>query len=109
VDTDNTPIPPNVLAALSGLPEVTRQTRELAQDIAKDARHLAPTRSGRLRRRGIGIERMVGPSGEVFYAVGWTPAGWYGWLAETGTEHSVPRPHLVPAAIMHGAVAGGTE
>jgi HK97 gp10 family phage protein len=104
VDVDNRPIPRDVLVALSQTPEVTAQTRRLANDIAKDARQLAPVRTGNLKTRGIGVERMVDrATGAVFYAVGWTPEGWYGWLVERGTEDTTPRPHLVPAAVKHGA------
>lgn len=107
MDTDDTPIPRDVLAALSQVPEVLKETRELARDIAKDARLLAPVRTGTLKRKGIGTERRVDRrSGQTFYAVGWTAAGWYGWIVEGGHETAQPRPHLVPAAIKHGAVAG---
>jgi HK97 gp10 family phage protein len=105
VDVDDTPIPRDVLIALSQVPEVLKETREKAADIARDARRLAPKRTGNLRRRGIGIERMKDEkTGQTIYGVGWTPAGFYGWMVEAGTEHSPPRPHLVPAAIKHGAV-----
>lgn len=110
MDVDNTPIGPADLAALSRMPEVERETRALARDIARDARQLAPRRTGNLARHGIGVDRRIDRrTREVVYAVGWTEAGWYGWLVENGTEHSAPRPHLVPAAIRNGAVAGGGD
>lgn len=104
MDVDNKPIRPAVLAALSQMPEVTAQVRDQAKDIRRDARALAPRRSGTLARN-IQVERVFDKSAQtVSYLVGWGPKAWYGWLAETGTEHSIARPHLVPAALKHGAV-----
>lgn len=109
MDSDSRRIPNNVLADLSDAPEVQREMRRLASDIAKDARALAPSKTGNLKARGIGIQKVEDEStGVVHYIVGWTPAGWYGWLAEAGREDVPPHPHLVPAAIKHGAsLAGG--
>jgi HK97 gp10 family phage protein len=105
VDVDNKPIRPEVLAALSQLPEVTKQTRAVANAIRRDARRLAPKRTGNLRRH-IRVERRYDPATRtVAYGVGWDAQAWYGWIVESGSEHSRPRPHLVPAAIMHGATA----
>jgi HK97 gp10 family phage protein len=105
VDFDRKPIRREVLAALSQVPEVAAQSREVANAIRRDARALAPVRSGNLRRN-IQVERVYDKAtGRVEYAVGWGPKAWYGWLVEAGTEHSAPRPHLVPAAIRNGAVA----
>jgi HK97 gp10 family phage protein len=105
VDVDNKPINPAVLAAVTRMPEVSRQVRDLAVAIRRDARQLAPKRTGRLRRN-IEVERVVNPrTGVVTYIVGWTRDGFYGRFVELGTEHSRPQPHLVPAAIMNGAVA----
>jgi HK97 gp10 family phage protein len=102
---DNKPIRPEVLAALSQLPEVSRRTREVANAIRRDARALAPRRTGNLRRH-IRVERRYNrATREVTYAVGWDRQAWYGWMVEAGTEHSRPRPHLVPAAIANGAIA----
>lgn len=102
---DRRPIRRNVLSALSQVPEVTRQTRTTARDIARDARALAPRRTGRLRR-GIRVERVFDRTARsVSYVVGWDPSAWYGFLVETGSENAAPRPHLVPAAIKHGAGA----
>lgn len=104
MDVDNKPIRPAVLAALSQLPEVTKQVRETARDIRRDARALAPRRTGTLARN-ITIERVYDKSARtVSYIVGWAPKAWYGWIVEAGTEHSTARPHLRPAAIKHGAV-----
>jgi hypothetical protein len=109
VDVDNRGIPQDVLVALSELPEVQAETRKLASDIARDARQLAPTDSGQLKAKGIGIERMEDErTGLIFWGVGWTKAGWYGWIVEAGHEDVPPRPHLVPAAIKHGATGGLT-
>lgn len=105
VDVDNKPIRPEVLAALSQLPEVTKQTRAVANAIRRDARRLAPKRTGNLRRH-IRVERRYDKATRmVTYVVGWDAQAWYGFLVEAGTEHSRPRPHLVPAAIANGAIA----
>lgn len=105
MDIDNTPIRPNVLRALSQVPEVTKQVREEAREIARDARKLAPRRTGNLARN-ITVERVYDKSARtVSYIVGWGPKAWYGWLVEAGTEDTIARPHIVPAAIKHGAVA----
>lgn len=105
VDIDNRPIRPEVLAALSQLPEVSKQTRAVANAIRRDARALAPKRTGNLRRH-IRVERRLNrATREVSYAVGWDRKAWYGWIVERGTERTRARPHLIPAAIMNGAVA----
>lgn len=109
MDVDSRGIPQDVLVALSELPEVQKETGKLASDIARDARQLAPVDSGQLKTRGIGIERMEDErTGLIFYGVGWTKHGWYGWMVESGTEDAPSRPHLVPAAIKHGATGGLT-
>lgn len=105
MDVDNKPIRPEILAALSQLPEVTKQTRAVANAIRRDARALAPKRTGNLRRH-IRVERRYNrATREVSYVVGWDRKAFYGWMVERGTEHSRAHPHLIPAAIMHGAVA----
>jgi HK97 gp10 family phage protein len=105
VRVDNKPIRPEVLAALSQLPEVSKQTRQVANAIRRDARALAPKRTGNLRRH-IQVERRYDRATRtVSYGVGWDREAFYGWMVENGTEHSRPRPHLVPAAIANGAVA----
>lgn len=105
MEVDNRPIRRGVLAALSQLPEVSKQTRRVANAIRRDARSLAPKRTGNLRRH-IRVERRYDrATGVVTYAVGWDREAFYGWMVENGTEHSRPRPHLVPAAIMNGAIA----
>lgn len=103
MEVDNKPIRKEALAALSQVPEVATQMREVAIAIRRDARALAPRRTGNLRR-GIRYQRVYDrASGEVSYIVGWDKQAWYGRLVEFGTEHSRPRPHLVPAAIKNGA------
>ncbi|MDH6460112.1 hypothetical protein M2302_000263 [Micromonospora sp. A200] len=109
MDVDNRGIPQDVLVALSELPEVQKEMRAVASAIARDARQLAPVESGQLKGKGIGIEKIEDDAtGLVYYGVGWTRAGWYGWLVEAGHEDAEPRPHLVPAAIKHGARGGLT-
>lgn len=110
MDVDNGRIPDDLLVAFSELPEVQKEMQKLASDIARDARQLAPKDSGDLKTRGIGTERMEDDrTGLIFYGVGWTKRGWYGWIVEAGHEDVPPRPHLVPAAVKHGAggLSGG--
>lgn len=106
MDVDNRPLRPQILAALTQVPEVAGQVRKVANAIRRDARALAPVATGTLRRN-INVERVYDrQTGRVSYRVGWGPKAWYGWLVEAGTEHSTPRPHLRPAAIKHGAGPG---
>lgn len=94
---------PDVLAALSQTPEVARQVRQVANAIRRDARRLAPRRTGTLRR-GIAVERVYDrETGQVVFLVGWSKRAWYGWMVEAGTEDTPPAPHLVPAAVKNGA------
>jgi HK97 gp10 family phage protein len=63
---------------------------------------LAPVNTGRLRRN-ILIEAVTNlDTGIQGYAVGWGDRAFYGQMVEFGTEHTRPRPHLVPAAIKNG-------
>lgn len=104
--TDNKPIRPEVLAAFSQVPEVAKAVRQAANAIRRDARRLAPKRTGNLRKN-LAVERVYNRETRlVYFRVGWSPAAWYGWLVESGTEDVAPAPHLVPAAIKNGAVAG---
>jgi HK97 gp10 family phage protein len=58
--------------------------------------------TGRLRRN-ILIEAVTNlDTGIQGYAVGWGDRAFYGQMVEFGTEHTRPRPHLVPAAIKNG-------
>jgi HK97 gp10 family phage protein len=87
--------------------EIQDELRDLALDIRKDARRLAPKRTGRLRK-GIVIEEITDVStGLEGFAVGWNDTAFYGQLVEEGTEDTVARPHLVPAAIKNGGVFQG--
>lgn len=102
---DRRRIRPEVLAALSQVPEVAKQVRAVANQIRRDARALAPKSTGTLRRN-LQVERVYDTgTRSVSFLVGWGPAAWYGLMVETGTENTPPRPHLVPAAIKNGAVA----
>jgi HK97 gp10 family phage protein len=106
---DNRPSDPRALRDIANSPEVQAVARQLAEDIKKDARRLAPKRTGNLRRHIVVEEYTDLDTGIEGYAVGWDDKGWYGWLVENGTEDSAPRPHLLPAAIKNGAIApGGT-
>lgn len=103
---DNRPLRPEVVAALSQTAEVVKAVRQVANAIRRDARRLAPRNTGNLARN-IAVERVYDKnSRSVSFLVGWAPKAWYGWLVEAGSEDTGPRPHLVPAAIKHGAVAG---
>ncbi|WP_326564559.1 HK97-gp10 family putative phage morphogenesis protein [Micromonospora peucetia] len=106
MDVDNRrPLSPRMLAALSQVPEVAKQVRQVANAIRRDARRLAPKETGNLRRN-IQVERVYDrQSGLVEFYVGWGGKAWYGWMVEAGGEDHQPQPHLVPAAIKNGAVA----
>jgi HK97 gp10 family phage protein len=87
--------------------EIQGELRKLAKDIQRDARLLAPVRTGRLRR-GIVIEEITDlHTGLEGYAVGWNDKAFYGWMVENGTEDTTARPHLVPAAIKNGTTVQG--
>ncbi|WP_328382921.1 HK97 gp10 family phage protein [Micromonospora zamorensis] len=103
--SDGRRLRPQVLAALSQVPEVTRQVREVANAIRRDAQQLAVKNTGALARN-IQVERVYDPEARtVAYLVGWGPRAWYGWLVEAGADGTPPRPHLVPAAVKNGATA----
>lgn len=100
------PTDPRALHDIANSDEVQRELLKLARDIQRDARRLAPKNTGRLRR-GIAVEEITDlATGIEGYAVGWNNRAFYGMLVEFGTEHEPPRPHLIPAAIKHGAQAG---
>jgi HK97 gp10 family phage protein len=104
---DNRPVGRAALRELVTADQVVDQMRRTAQDIQRDARRLAPRRTG-LLRRNIQIEQVFDETTQTpVFLVGWGPKAWYGRLVEFGTEHSTARPHLVPAAIKHGALPGG--
>jgi HK97 gp10 family phage protein len=89
--------------------EVQKELLKLARAIQRDAKQLAPRRTGNLARH-IEVEEITDlETGIEGYAVGWGDKAWYGWMVEAGTEHSRPQPHLTPAAIKNGAsgIAGG--
>lgn len=103
MELDNRPLPKEVLAAISRTPEIAAQVRAVANAIRRDARNLAPKRTGRLRR-GIAVERVYDRrTRSVSYIVGWSKSAFYGRFVEFGTEKMSPRPHLTPAAIANGA------
>lgn len=105
--TDNRPSDPRALRELANSPQVQDVCEQLAKDIQRDARRLAPRRTGNLRRH-IVVEQIVdNDTGFEGYAVGWDDKAFYGPFIEEGGEHAPPRPHLVPAAIKHGALGGG--
>lgn len=87
------------IGALTQVPEIKRQVREVGKAIARDAKQLAPVRTGRLRR-SIKVENSYDPAtGIVTFHVGWDRRiAWYGGLVETGTEDTRQQSHLKPAA-----------
>lgn len=106
---DNRPSDPKVLRDLANSPEVQAVAERLAKDIQKDARRLAPKRSGTLRRN-IKVEEITDlETGIEGFAVGWDDRGWYGQLVEFGTEDTPAQPHLTPAAIKNGARGPGGD
>jgi HK97 gp10 family phage protein len=109
VRTDNRPSDPRALRDIANSPEVQDVARKLAKAIQKDARGLAPKRTGNLARH-IAVEEITDlDTGIEGFAVGWDDKGWYGWIVENGHGTVAPRPHLIPAAIRNGATgyAGG--
>lgn len=99
-------ISPQVLAALSRVPQVKKQVRLVAAEIRTEARRLAPKDTGALRR-GIAVDNVLDARGAVEFRVGWTPGVFYGPLVEFGTEDTLPQPHLRPAALKVKGSGGG--
>lgn len=89
---------PEALAAISKAPGVKDKERDLAEQIRKEAKRLAPKRTGNLRRNII-VEVVHGPKTDTDeYRIGWNRKAWYGRLVELGTEDTPAQPHLRPAA-----------
>lgn len=106
---DNRPSDPRALRDIANSEGPQAEARKLAEDIRRDARRLAPKRSGRLRRN-IKVEEITDlKTGIEGYAVGWDDPGWYGWLVENGTEDTPAQPHLIPAAIKNGVTHRGDD
>lgn len=106
---DNRPTDPKALRDLANSEGPQAEARKLAEDIRKDARRLAPKRSGRLRRN-IKVEEITDlETGIEGFAVGWDDKGWYGFLVENGTEDTPAQPHLIPAAIRNGVTGAGGD
>jgi HK97 gp10 family phage protein len=109
VKVSHEPTDPRALREIANSDEVQSECHGLAKDIQRDARGLAPKETGNLARH-IEVEEITDlDTGIEGYAVGWGDKAWYGQMVEDGTEHTTPRPHLVPAAIRNGANAGGGE
>jgi HK97 gp10 family phage protein len=109
MEMDKRPTSKESLRELANSEQVQSVCRDLAKDIQKDARRLAPRRTGNLRRH-IEVEEITDlETGVEGFAVGWGDKAWYGWMVENGTEDVAPAPHLVPAAIKHGAVFQGGD
>ena len=103
------PTDPRSLTEIANSDEVQRELLKLAKDIQRDARELAPKKTGNLARH-IEVEEITDlDTGIEGYAVGWGDKAWYGWMVENGTEKTIASPHLAPAAIKNGATFGGGE
>lgn len=107
---DDKPTDPAALREIANSDEMQEEAYALAKDVQRDAKRLAPVRTGRLRR-GIVIEEVTDlRTGIEGFAIGWSDKAFYGWLEENGTEDTPARPHLVPAAIRNGVTSpGGPE
>lgn len=106
VKVSHEPTDPRALHEIANSDEVQQELLKLAKDIRRDARRLAPKKTGTLAR-GIVIEEITDlETGIEGYAVGWNDKAWYGWMVEAGTEKEPAKPHLVPAAIKNGSKAG---
>lgn len=100
------PTDPRALKEIANADETQQECLALAKDIQRDARAIAPKKTGNLSRH-IEVEEITDlDTGIEGYAVGWGDKAWYGQMVEDGTEKTSPQPHLVPAAIKNGAVAG---
>jgi len=107
VRVDNRPSDPQALRDIANSPPVQEVARRLAKDIQRDARRLAPVRTGNLRRHIVVEEITDLTTGVEGFAVGWDDKGFYGWIVENGREGVPPQPHLGPAAIKNGARGPG--
>jgi HK97 gp10 family phage protein len=109
VKTDHGRSDPDELREIANSDEVQHEALQAARAIRSDARRLAPSRTGNLRRH-IEVEKILDTrTGVQGYAIGWDDAAWYGQMVEQGTEHTRAQPHLVPAAIKNGATGAGTD
>ena len=78
-------------------PEVLRALIEAGEQIAEEARMLAPVRTGNLKK-SIKAELVADPVTGYEARVGFTKAAYYGTFVELGTEEHPPQPFLRPAA-----------
>lgn len=106
---DPRPSDPRALRDIANSPGPQAEALRLAKAIQRDARRLAPRRTGKLRRN-IKVEEITDlDTGIEGFAVGWDDPAFYGWMVETGTEDTAPKPHLGPAAIKNGARGPGGD
>lgn len=108
MELDKRPTDARAMRELANSAQVQDVCEQVAKAIQRDARRLVPKKTGNLRRH-IEVEPYTDlDTGVEGFAVGWGDKGWYGWMVEVGTEKEPAKPHLVPAAIKHGAnFAGG--
>lgn len=91
-------IRPEVVTALTRVPEIKRQVRAVAAAIRDDAKRRAVRETGAMRR-SLKVDNVLDERGNVVYRVGWDKRiAFYGPLVELGTEDTPARPHLRPAA-----------
>lgn len=95
-----TGVRPEVIAALTRVPEIRRQVRAVAVEIRTEARRRAKRKTGAMAR-SIKVDNVIEPeTGQVVYRVGWDRrVAAYGGLVELGTDDTPAAPHLVPAAL----------
>jgi HK97 gp10 family phage protein len=93
-------IRPEVIAALTRVPEVKKQVRAVAIEIRTGARQRAKRQTGALRR-SIKVDNVLeSGTGQVVFRVGWDRRiAHYGGLVELGTHDTPAAAHLVPAAL----------
>jgi HK97 gp10 family phage protein len=109
VRSEKEPGSAQALRDIANSEEIQSELRKLAKDVQRDARRLAPKRTGTLRR-GIVVEEITDlDTGLEGFAIGWNNKAFYGWMVENGTEENAPRPHLIPAAIKNGATVRGLD
>lgn len=94
---------PHALREIVNSPAVQDVMEDVAKAIQRDARSLAPRRTGNLRRHIKAERHLDAETGFEGWAVGWDDEAFYGPFVEEGGEGRTPRPHLVPAAIKNGA------
>jgi HK97 gp10 family phage protein len=106
---DDQPTDPQALRELANSAGPQEEAHKCVKAIQRDARTLAPKKTGNLSRH-IAIEEITDlDTGVEGYAVGWDDKAFYGWMVENGTERTAAQPHLIPAGIKNGAIDAGGD